>query len=77
MHLQQTKAGSRATGGPQYYFHSIPGPIKSFLRSKGACPVVVQTPYGIARSSFMAVDRDHKPDSDNKPIPGKVGHDRI
>lgn len=77
MHLQQTKAGSRASGGPQYYFHSIPETIKSFLRKKGACPVVLQTPYGIAKSPFMAVDRDHKLDVDNKPIPGNVGHDRI
>lgn len=77
MHLQQTKAKSRATGGPQYYFHSIPGPIKEFLRNKGACPVVLQTPYGIAKTAFMAVDRDHKLDEDNKPVAGKVGHDRI
>ena len=77
MHLQQTKAGSLASGGPQYYFHSIPGPIKSFLRTKGACPVVLQTPYGIAKSSFMAVDCDHKLDKNNKPVSGKVGHDRI
>lgn len=77
MHLQQTKAGSRASGGPQYYFHSIPGPIKTFLRKERACPVVLQTPYGIAKSTFIAVDRDHKLDSNNKPIPGKVGHDRI
>ncbi len=77
MHLQQTKSGSRASGGPQYYFHSIPGPIKAFLRREGACPVVLQTPYGIAKSLFMAVDRDHKLDANNEPIPGKVGHDRI
>jgi hypothetical protein len=77
MHLQQTKAASRVSGGPQYYFHSIPGPIKSFLRSNGACPVVLQTPYGIAKSSFMAVDRDHKLDSRNRPVSGRVGHDRI
>jgi hypothetical protein len=77
MHLQQTKAASRASGGPQYYFHSIPGPIKSFLRKEGACPVVLHTPYGIAKSSFMAVDRDHKLDGNNKPVAGKVGHDRI
>ena len=44
---------------------------------RGACPVVLQTPYGIARSSFMAVDSNHKLDADNNPIPGKVGHDRI
>src|SRR6266571_447487 len=77
MHLQQTKFESRASGGPQYYFHSIPETIKSFLRKETACPVVLQTPYGIAKSSFMAVDRDHKLDSGNKPVPGKVGHDRI
>ena len=77
MHLQQTKAASRASGGPQYYFHSIPNPIKAFLRNEGACAVVLQTPYGIAKSSFMAVDRDHKLNSDNQPVPGRVGHDRI
>src|ERR1051325_2819953 len=77
MHLPQTKTASRATRGPQYYFHSIPGHIKAFLRREGACEVVLQTPYGIAKSSFMAVDRDHKLDRANKPVPGKVGHDRI
>src|SRR5437764_3709863 len=77
MHLQQTKAGSRASGGPQYYFHSIPDTVKSFLRKEGACPVVLQTPYGIAKSSFMAVDRDHKFDATNRLVAGKVGHDRI
>jgi hypothetical protein len=77
MHLQQTKAGSRESGGPQYYFHSIPDTIKSFLRQKAACPVILQTPYGIAKSPFMAVDRDHKLDHSNRPIEGKVGHDRI
>jgi len=77
MHLQQTKARSRTSGGPQYYFHSIPDPIKEFLRTRGACRVVLQTPYGIASTSFMAVDRDHKLDSANQPVAGKVGHDRI
>jgi hypothetical protein len=76
MHLQQTKSGSRDSGGPQYYFHSIPGHVKEFLRNRGACPVVLQTPYGIAKSSFVAVDRDHKL-SGGKPVPGRVGHDRI
>jgi hypothetical protein len=76
MHLQQTKVESRATGGPQYYFHDVPDSVKDFLRKRGACPVVLQTPYGIAESEFMAVGKDHKL-SNGKPVLGKVGHDRI
>jgi len=77
VHLQQTKAESRTSGGPQYYFHNIPNPVKEFLRKRGACPVVLQTPYGIAKSPFTAVDRDHKLGKDGRPVAGKVGHDRI
>ena len=77
MHLQQTKVGSRATGGPQYYFHSVSAHVKEFLRKRGACPVVLQTPYGIASSSFTAVWRDHKISGAGKIVAGKVGHDRI
>ena len=51
--------------------------MKEFLRKRGACPVVLQTPYGIASSSFTAVGRDHKLDAKGKPVAGKVGHDRI
>lgn len=77
MHLQQTKAASISTGGPQYYFHSITAHVKEFLRRRGACSVVLQTPYGIASSSFTAVGRDHKISETGKIIAGKVGHDRI
>lgn len=76
MHLQQTKAESRKSGGPQYYFHNVPDPIKDFLRKKGACDVVLQTPYGIATAPFKAVSKDHKYEN-GKIKPGKVGHDRI
>lgn len=76
MHIQQTKAESRASGGPQYYLHGVPSHVKEFLRARGACPVLLQTPYGIARSSFVAVGRDHKL-SGGKVVAGKVGHDRI
>jgi hypothetical protein len=76
MHIQQTKDVSRASGGPQYYLHNAPPHVKEFLRTRGACPVLLQTPYGIARSSFMAVGRDHKL-SGGKVVAGKVGHDRI
>ncbi len=77
MHLQQTKVASRATGGPQYYFHDVPSTIKSFLRNKGACPVILETPYGIAKSPFVAVGKDHKLTSAGDVIAGRVGHDRI
>lgn len=77
MHIQQTKASSLASGGPQYYLHSVPPHVKEFLRTRGACPVVLQTPYGIASSSFRAVGRDHKIDASGRVIPGRVGHDRI
>lgn len=77
MHLQQTKAGSRKSGGPQYYFHDLTEPIKDYLRRKGACPVVLQTPYGIAESPFVAVGRDHKLLQNGRVTSGLVGHDRI
>ena len=77
MHLQQTKVGSLASGGPQYYFHSVAQHVKEFLRKRGTCPVVLQTPYGIANSSFTAVGRDHKLSGSRKIVAGKVGHDRI
>src|SRR5438128_12695908 len=77
MHLQQTKFESRASGGPQYYFHDLPVFVKEFIRGRGACPVVLQTPYGIASSSFMAVGRDHKLGKKGRVVKGKVGHDRI
>lgn len=77
MHIQQTKDASRASGGPQYYLHSVPAHVKEFLRKRGACPVLLQTPYGIARSTFTAVGRDHKLNEKGKAVAGKVGHDRI
>lgn len=77
MHIQQTKDDSRASGGPQYYLHTVPAAVKEFLRKRGACPVLLQTPYGIASSSFTAVGRDHKLSKSGRPVSGKVGHDRI
>jgi hypothetical protein len=77
MHLQQTKVGSRSSGGPQHYFHDVPEVIKDYLRRKGGCPVVLQTPYGIAASPFMAVGRDHKLTANGRVVRGAVGHDRI
>lgn len=77
MHLQQTKRGSRRTGGPQYYFHDLPEVVKLYLRKKGAVRVALVTPYGATKSDYFAVSTVHKLDSKMKPVPGKVGHDRI
>ena len=77
MHLQQTKRHSAATGGPQYYFHSLVERVRDFLRNSGCVPVALVTPYGATKTEFLAVGKDHKLDPGLKPIPGKVGHDRI
>jgi hypothetical protein len=76
MHLQQTKRGSAASGGPQYYFHDLSEAVKSYLRTKGAVPVALVTPYGATKSHFFAVGKDHKLEG-SKIVQGKVGHDRI
>ncbi len=77
MHLQQTKRASAASGGPQYYFHDLSDSVKTYLRSKGAVPVALVTPYGATKSHFFAVGKDHKLDEKGKAVPGSVGHDRI
>lgn len=77
MHLQQTKAGSRQSGGPQYYFHDLPDVIRDHIRRKGACDVVLQTPYGIAATPFRAIGKDHKLDRSGRVVPGRVDHDRV
>lgn len=77
MHIAQTKDESLVSGGPQYYLHNMPDHAKEFLRKRGACPVLLQTPYGIASSSFTAVGKDHKLAKAERIVAGKVGHDRI
>jgi hypothetical protein len=77
MHLQQTKRGSRASGGPQYYFHDLTKHIKGYLRNERCVPVALVTPYGATASSFMALATDAKLSPDGKAIRGSVGHDRI
>jgi hypothetical protein len=77
MHLQQTKRLSRETGGPQYYFHHLTDPVKTFLRKKGAVRVALVTPYGATKSDYFAVSTDSKLDAKQRPIRGNVGHDRI
>src|SRR5437016_7764070 len=77
MHLQQTKRGSRGSGGPQYYFHNLSDVVKTYLRAKGAVRVALVTPYGATKSDYFAVSENRKLDSNYRPIKGNVGHDRI
>ncbi len=77
MHLQQTKRASIESGGPQYFFHKLSGPVKTYLRSEGAVRVALVTPYGATKTDYFAVSTDKKLDAKQMPIPGKVGHDRI
>lgn len=77
MHLQQTKRGSRATGGPQYYFHDLTDPVKTYLRKKGAVRLALVTPYGATKSDYFAISKDHKLDPSGRIVGGSVGHDRI
>lgn len=78
MHLQQTKKGSRNTGGPQYYFHELTDSVKTYLRHKGAVKVALVTPYGATKSDYMAVGTNHKIDrKTQRVVSGNVGHDRI
>jgi len=60
MHLQHTKRASARTGGPQYYFHSLPGYVLSYLRQEGAVRVALVRPYGATKSDFFALGKDHK-----------------
>src|SRR5437879_373402 len=77
VHLQQTKRGSRDTGGPQYYFHDLTGPVKTYLRKEGAVRLALVTPYGATKSDYFAVSKDHKLDPSGNIVTGKVEHDRI
>ncbi len=77
MHLQQTKRGSRDSGGPQYYFHNLTDSVKTYLRVKGSVRVALVTPYGATKTDYFAVSTDRKLDKHLRPVAGNVGHDRI
>ncbi len=77
MHLQQTKRGSRKTGGPQYYLHDLTPPVKEYLRANGSARVALVTPYGATLSRYVALSKDRKLNTKKEVVEGRVGHARI
>lgn len=77
MHLQQSKAASRETGGQQYWLQGIPVWLKNHLDKEKACPVVLQTPYGITQTSFIALHPDWKLNHKGKLINANAQHYRV
>ena len=77
MHLQQTKRGSRRSGGPQHYLHDLGDAVKTYLGAKGAVRVALVTPYGATKTEYFAVSEDRKLDPHLRAVEGNVGHDRI
>lgn len=65
--IEQTKKGSRASGGPQYYLQGLSDNSGEFLRNKQRCPVRLWTSYGVINSGLTAVSS----------TVGEVGHDRV
>jgi hypothetical protein len=76
MHLQQSKAKSLETGGPQYWFEQVPPHIRGHLQREKTCPVILMTPYGPVETPFTAVDRDYKV-MKGKIVGANAQHDRI
>lgn len=77
MHLQQSKAASRETGGQQYWLQGIPAWLKNHLDKERACPIVLQTPYGITQTSFIALHPDWKLNHNGKLINANAQHYRV
>jgi hypothetical protein len=77
MHLQQTKQGSRKSGGPQYWLNDIPDAITNHLSAKKAVPVALVTPYGATPSDFRAVWRDAKLTRDGRIVSANRQHEAI
>lgn len=65
--IEQTKKGSRKSGGPQYYLQGLSQNSGELLRRRRRCPVRLWTVYGIVETGLVAVSRNV----------GQVGHDRI
>lgn len=76
MHLQQSKAESRKSGGPRSWFEQLPQHVRGHLQREKACPVILMTPYGPVETAFTALDRDHKVEN-GRIVGANAQHDRI
>jgi len=65
--IEQTKKGSRKSGGPQYYLQGLSENVSAVLSVRRRFPIRLWTPYGIIDTGLEAV---------SKKV-GSVGHDRI
>lgn len=65
--IEQTKKGSRKSGGPQYYLQDLKETSSALLEKLARRPVRLWTPYGVVDSGLIAVSRRV----------GSVGHDRV
>ena len=77
MHLQQSKAGSLKTGGPQYWFEGEPAHVTGYLEQKKTCAVILMTPYGPVETPFILVHRDRKIKRNGQVIRANAQHHRI
>jgi hypothetical protein len=65
--IEQTKKGSRKSGGPQYYLQDLSEGTKALLERQGRVSVALWSPYGPVIEGLEAVSSRI----------GSVGHDRI
>ena len=65
--IEQTKKGSRRSGGPQYYLQGLTEAVQAALEALERCPIRLWTPYGVVESGLEAVSSSI----------GSVGHDRV
>ena len=77
MHLQQSKEKSRKSGGQQYWLQAMPPWLQNHLDKEKACDVLLQTPYGITRTSFVALHPDWKYGNKSKLVSANAQHYRV
>jgi hypothetical protein len=77
MLLLQSKDRSRKSGGQQYWLQAMPAWFQNHLDKEKACGVLLQTPYGMTRTSFAALHPDWKHNRKNKLIKANAQHYRV
>lgn len=77
MHLQQSKNTSRKSGGQQYWLQGLPKWLKHHLDAEKFCPVLLQTPYGLTKTSFRALHPRWKFVAAGKLVKANAYHYRV